>query len=629
MNCAASKTSFKGFAIAKYYFIIIIVVGLLYADTIHLFFYFDDFERFLDVIKGKGDPLFIFKPIVRPGVAYFTPVFYLFFGFWYKVFGLNPIPYHLLNVFTHAVNSCLVCYLMYLLTKKSSLSLIVGSIFSMSFVAVDTIVWPSAIGNLIMALFSILALIFFYKCLETNNSTYYVSSFICFILAISAKVNAISLPLAMLLIEAYYRKDFKSVTIVKYLPFIICIAAYIFLLKAVVPDFDIPSTFDLNRILLNLFKIPLLYIIPEWIIPGSSISYPLIIDMALLSLLTIFYRSEKLIWLGLSLLFVGIAALILVKWEFPVYPNTFGDSIRHRLYLGNLGFSIFLGTLVYNTYSISVSKGINKIIVVSCLSIVVILNFFQLSMIKSEWKKVTTDTENAMQQLNLLVSQLPQEKRNIYIINFPPKQGFGISLQKLFLNVNGLNLGAWPTEIPKDLPSEDLQIYLHLNGKVYDRNSNLQGIAITAWDHFYLSQFLLLMGKKVEATEALKLASNQSLWRDGNIHYYLAKSFYDIGENNIAIEELNKAALNDLRNAEVYSFLGSLYLEAGNYNDAIKSFEASLKFNPADFKIMENLALIYEAIGEVQKARTLFEKALPLENRQDYRRQIKEKLKAP
>lgn len=619
----------------KYSFLLIsLSVLVLYGNTITLFFYYDDFERLRDVIENQGNPLFIFEPIYRPGVAYFTPIFYLFFGSCYKLFGFNPTPFHLMSIITHIVNSCLVCYFTFLLTRQRFLAMAAGIVFAISFNIVDAVIWPSAYADPIAFLFSIAALVGFYKYLETTKSAYYVITIIFFILALSAKIQAIFLPIGLFLTELYYlttaQQKFKTAVLIKYLPFIILNLVYLLLLKLFAPPLDAGSIINLGTILSNILIIPLLYIIPEGILP-DSILYPLIIDIGLfIILLVLFFRhstKNNLIWYGPALLLMGILALLPLKWNFPLYPDPMNESIRHRLYLGNLGFSILAGAIIHEIYLLTLNRLTRRALFVCALFVFLTLNLSQLYRIKSAYIKVTSDTEKSLNQLRELITQLPSGKRNIYIVNFPPNQGFGGSIQKLFLNIKGLNLGSWPTKMPKGLPEDSLQIYLQLNGDIYDRNSNVRDVASTAWDHLYAGQFLLLTGKREDAMEELQMASTNSLWGDGKIHNVLGVTYHQLGEKKKAIEELNRAILNNSQSPGIYSLLGTLYFENGDFNSAIKNFELALKSNPADFKIMEDLALIYEAKGEVQKARKLFEKALPFENRQDYRRRIEEKLR--
>ncbi|MDO8446185.1 MAG: hypothetical protein Q7T53_08805 [Deltaproteobacteria bacterium] len=508
-----------------------------------------------------------------------------------------------------------------------------GIVFAISFNIVDAVIWPSAYADPIAFLFSITALIGFYKYLKTPKSAYYVITIIFFILALSAKIQAMFLPIGLFVTELYYlttvQQKFKTAVLIKYLPFIILNLVYLLLLKIFAPPLDAGSIINLSTILSNIIIIPLLYIIPEGILP-HSILYPLIIDIGLfVILLVLFFRhsaKNNLIWYGPALLFMGILALVPLKWNFPLYPDPMNESIRHRLYLGNLGFSILAGVIIHEIYLLTSNRLTRRALFVCGLFVFLALNLSQLYRIKSAYIKVTSDTEKSLNQLRELITQLPIEKRNIYIVNFPPNQGFGVSIQKLFLNIKGLNLGLWPTEIPIGLPEDSLQIYLHLNGNIYDRNSNVRNVASTAWEHLYSGQFLLLTGKQADAVEELRMASTNSSWGDGKIHHILGVTYLGLGEKEQAIEELNKAILNNRRYPEIYSLLGTLYFEKGDINRAIENLGLALKSNPADFKIMEDLALIYEAKGEIQKARILFKKALSFESRPEYRRQIEEKL---
>lgn len=605
---------------------------MLYADTVSLFFYYDDFERLMDVIRNQGNPLFIFEPIYRPGVAYFTPMFYVFFGSCYNIFGFNPIPFHLLSIATHIANSCLVSYFAFLLSRQVSWATIVGIVFATNFGVVDPVVWPSDYAEPIMFFFYIWSLITFYRYLETTKTRYYIISMLCYLLSLSSKIHAMSIPLSLLLLEVYHiyksRKDIRFSMLAKYLPFVLGNFTYLLLLRIFVPALHVASVIDINRVFFNLFMIPLMYVIHEGIIPNSLI-YPLFIDIIIVAVLALLYRHllrKEMIWFGLSMLIIGVLVMLPVKFDFPLYPDPLGESIKTRLLLGNIGYSILISTLICDAYFFTIGKYAWRAAFLSVITIYIVLNLIFLIDRKSDFIKVTSDTESAIKQIRAQVLRLPEDKINVYIVNFPPKQGFGIALQKLFLDIKGLNLGSWPSEIPKEMSSDSLNIYLQQDGNIYDRDSNVRDVAGTAWDHFYAGQFFILTGKATEAAEELEKASVKGLWGDWKIHYFLGAYYSKSGRKEMAIEEFNKAILNNGQNADVYSLLGTLYLEKGEESKAVNNLELALRYNTADFKIMEDLALIYESRGQAKKARALFEKALPLEYRPEYRRRIEEKL---
>lgn len=76
-----------------------------------------------------------------------------------------------------------------------------------------------------------------------------------------------------------------------------------------------------------------------------------------------------------------------------------------------------------------------------------------------------------------------------------------------------------------------------------------------------------------------------------------------------AEEMLGKVIAQKKEFADVYNVLGLIAHEKGRYDDAIHHFEKALKINPNYTEALLNLSILYNDIGEIQKARTLVERS--------------------
>ncbi len=80
------------------------------------------------------------------------------------------------------------------------------------------------------------------------------------------------------------------------------------------------------------------------------------------------------------------------------------------------------------------------------------------------------------------------------------------------------------------------------------------------------------------------------------------------------LEEAEKALIDFLlenpKNSEAYNLLGIIYLEKGNYADAIDSFNQALKHDPKNSSILNNLGLAFYHQGKYNKAIEYYEKAI-------------------
>jgi len=135
-------------------------LGLL-APHLTNFFYADDFLH-LAFAKLLSDP--------------FTATWKLFFGrvFWrpmvmltdfsyFKLFGLDPLGYHLADILLHSLNSLLVAYLVYLLlgaeNRRHWISALAGLVYALHPISLLTTAWISCRADLLFVFFGLLSLV--------------------------------------------------------------------------------------------------------------------------------------------------------------------------------------------------------------------------------------------------------------------------------------------------------------------------------------------------------------------------------------------------------------------------------------------------------------------------------------
>ncbi|MDO8445807.1 MAG: glycosyltransferase family 39 protein [Deltaproteobacteria bacterium] len=342
-------------------FLLLLLIGalatVLYWRMLDNFFFSDDFE-WLDQVKIlELRSLSIFNPVVHPPSPYaqltplppdyFTPLIHIIFWINYKLFGLNPFGYHLINLILHIINSYLVVYFVFLLGNNLTLATLVGLFFATSFSITNAVVWPSAYVDTVMFSFYILSLIAFLSFLRKGKHYHYVSSILLFILSLASKGTALTLPLALFFIEKYHSKSKIPIKhLSKYIPFASIILGYLVLLLDNSP-ISVSGQIDFSRIILNAVKVPMTLLIPEGLLPVNPAL--LLLSVLLFSAFVIILikgSSSGLGRLGVLLMLIGVFPLFIIHWNFLANPLPLTDSISHRLYLGNLGFAMFIGGII-------------------------------------------------------------------------------------------------------------------------------------------------------------------------------------------------------------------------------------------------------------------------------------------
>lgn len=137
---------------------------------------------------------------------------WLFYFFCYKIGGLSPIPYRLLDITTH-IGSVIFIYLIVNLLSGRSLALLTASIFAVHPIQTESVTWISGGIHSQYSMF-LLASFFFFLLAKFRNwsKKLYLFSIISFLLAILSTEKAMSFPLIIFFFELAFgniRKNWR------------------------------------------------------------------------------------------------------------------------------------------------------------------------------------------------------------------------------------------------------------------------------------------------------------------------------------------------------------------------------------------------------------------------------------
>lgn len=85
------------------------------------------------------------------------------------------------------------------------------------------------------------------------------------------------------------------------------------------------------------------------------------------------------------------------------------------------------------------------------------------------------------------------------------------------------------------------------------------------------------------------------------------------GENNIALQVIQKAIAADKRNGIAYSNQGNIQLNLGLTLEAVASYEKSIQFAPNYAEAYSNLGNAFQELGEARKAIEFYKKAISID----------------
>ncbi len=238
----------------------------------------------------------------------YVPLPLLSFAIEYHFFGFAPIPFHVTNLILHLGCTCLVFYFFRLLKLDNIYAALGALLFGIHPMHVESVAWITERKDLLYSLFYLSSMIFYILNILRNERSWKLISLsiLFFILALFSKIQAVTLPLSLLLIDYYFQRPLKLKLIIEKIPlfflsFIIGMVGILIINKQIGFQINESSPFY-QRIFLGLFALSaylLKFLAPFYLsaiypIPFSSNqTLPLIYYLSPLFLLLVGYGVYK------------------------------------------------------------------------------------------------------------------------------------------------------------------------------------------------------------------------------------------------------------------------------------------------------------------------------------------------
>ncbi|HSZ63527.1 MAG TPA: tetratricopeptide repeat protein [Terriglobales bacterium] len=132
-------------------------------------------------------------------VANWHPITWLSHAADCQMFGLNPVGHHYINLLLHAANAALLFLLLWRATGLAWPSLIVGALFALHPINVESVAWVAERKNVLSMTFFLLALIAYDRYARTAKRSLYAWVVILFAIGLMAKPQIVTLPFVLLL----------------------------------------------------------------------------------------------------------------------------------------------------------------------------------------------------------------------------------------------------------------------------------------------------------------------------------------------------------------------------------------------------------------------------------------------
>ena len=551
------------------------------------------------------------KEIWTTGAADICPLTLTTFWLENKLWGLAPLPYHLVNVFLHAASAVLLWRILRHLRIPGAW--IGAALWAIHPVQVESVAWIAEMKNTESCLFYLLSILFFLRWLETRATAdpgkarwNYALILVFAALAMMSKTSTVILPVELFLCGWWMkggRWEWRSA--LEFWPiWLMSIAAAILsiwtqqLRGASDPEW-IKSTlqhlatagaafwFYLGKL---IWPHPLLMIYPVTdVVPLAPFTYlPLLALVAAFVVLWVKQEAWSRPWL-----FAFGYFLVALLPVLGLAKNTFFDYspvFDHFQYLADMAPLALAGAGLVRLVELMAPGKIWAVRGSAALILVLLgmASYRQAGIYKNEvtlWNYELAKYPDCWAAYTNLGVELSK--------NGQTEDAKGYFEKALTLHPNDART---ENDLGQLLDKEG-----HTNEAIYHFQKALDVVPVYAHAHQHLGDILAQQGKIDEAITHYRQALDNSP-NDPAILVSLGVALAQKGETDEAMTHFQKALDLYPNYAEAHYNLGNVLVQRGQADEAIIHFRKALELSPNDFRIHNNLARALAQTGQVDEA---------------------------
>jgi len=576
----------------KFVFIIAFVGLFVYLNSIFNPFIWDDISLIVENPYIKNLKFFsnCFKTdIYMKFSSFYRPLQIIFYSLIYKISKLNPIGYHLLNIFLH-IGCAILIFILLKEIYSEKISFLVSVLWVIHPINTEAITYISGTADPLFLLFGLLGIYFFNKNLK-------ILSYFSILLSLLSKETAI-LIFPIFFLYQYVTNRLKRSFFKDYIPIFFIFLIYFLLREKILNSEKLFSTIPFKRRFFTSFKTIFIYI--------SIFLFPLVLsverhipyintwkDIDFIVGFLYFLLFLYFIWnkrKNKKILFAGVLFILNYLFHSNIIIPLNGNLREHWMYLGGIGFFIYF-ILVIDKIKKENLKIFFVIFIFSLYGIRTILRNY-------DWKNPEKFFEKSL-RYSFYPTQLYGNLCYYFIKNGEFIKGYQLS-KKL------INFG---------LKNESI-LYVYglsaINLKKYDEAENafFEILKMDPKNYEVLTEIADLYFVKGDIEKAKEFL-NKSLNLCPNYPktYYLFSKIYII-ENNIEKVESCADILIQLAPDDFYPYFlkGIIFKQKNEFEKANENFNKaySILKDKKDYNSLFNLGILYREMGKVDEALVLF-----------------------
>jgi protein O-mannosyl-transferase len=601
--------------------ILILSVILTYAPVWKAGFIYDD-GLLLTANPCVVGPLGL-KEIWTTSAADNCPLLFTTFWVEHALWGLEPLPYHLVTVLLHG--ACAILLWRVLRSLRVQGAWVGAALWALHPVEVESVAWISEMKNTESGLFFLLSILFFVRCLRakdfdgrTGGGWNYALTLLFAALGMASKSSTVILPVVLCLCAWWMQGRWHWRNVARVVPmFLMAIAPSAVSIWTqglqLATDTDpqwvrtwperLATAGDAVWFYLGklLWPHPLITIYPRWQIDaGQWVSYlPL---LALIAILSIFWLKREL-WS--RAFFFGFAyfmvALLPALGLIDEYPFRFSFVFDHFQYLASIGPLALAGTGLarFSNSIIPKKRWLQLSLCAELLLILGMASWHRTLVYKSEeifWTDTLAENPDCWMGYNNLGNALLQKGQVDKALEQFHK-ALGINPHYVAAHSN---LGA--ALFQKGQVDDAVAQYkkaLQINPYYAQANYNL-GLA------------LFQKGQVDDAVAQYKKALQINPYYP-EAHNNLGNALLQKGQVDGALEQFQKALEINPNYVDAHNNLGVTLFQKGQVDDAVAQYKKAVEINPNYVNAHYNLGNALFRKGQLDEAIAQFQKAVEIE----------------